>query len=146
MRCTVFLIAACLLGCNDRTQGEDCYKIDPAPGATFGPYLLVCGHPFGYLPETPEGLGLEEKGGPYHVALCEAAASSAECSMCTTDNVNERIVAHILEEMAAAGSLCDPVQVDHIIPECVTTPEQGSNTGCCFNAWYGGSCNIKESP
>jgi hypothetical protein len=143
MKCMLLLTTACLLACNEPTQDEDCYKPNPDPGAKEGPYFLVCGHPFGYLPETPEGLGLEGKEGPYHVAVCEPAESSAECSMCPTADVTERITEQLLVLMEEAGSRCAPAQVDHIIPECVTTPEQGSHTGCCFEAWYWGTCNTK---
>lgn len=143
MRRISILATICFFACNERTQEDDCYKRNPDPGAKEGPYDLVCGHPFGYLPETPEGLGLEDKEGPYHVGLCESAESSSECSMCPTEDVNDRIREHLLEVMEDEGGRCGPAQVHHIIPECVTTPEQLSGRNCCFNAWYWGTCNIK---
>ena len=143
MKRILVLMIACMFACNERAQNdeEDCYPLNPDPGATLGPYPLVCGRPWGYLPETPAGL--EDEEGPYHVALCIPAESSSECAMCPTDEVNDRIVEHIVEVMEDEGDRCAPARVAHIVPECVTTPEQGSNTGCCFNAWYWGSCNIK---
>jgi len=127
--------------CNDRTKDLDnCYEQNPDPGAMEGPYDLVCGAPFDYLPETPAEV---EGEGPYHVAFCEPADSASSCSMCPVDDVNGRIEAHLLEVMREMGDLCDPPRVTHISPACVTTPDQGSNTDCCFNAYYWGSCNIK---
>jgi hypothetical protein len=144
MRGALLLALACVVACNDRTEVvEDCYEPNPDPGAMIGSFDLVCGRTWEYRPETPEGL--EEEQGPYHVIYCEHAESGAECSRCPTDDVNERITNRLLELMVEAGSRCDPARVDHIIPECVTTPEQvfSSTPQCCFHAWYWGSCNTR---
>ena len=127
--------------CADRDQSGDCYPEDPAPGAMFGVHQLVCGEPWGTMPETPSGIA--EDRGPFHVGLCEEPVEGSSCAACPAEDVNARIEAHLLEVMNGPEG-CAPGEIDHIEPACVTTPEQGSSTGCCFSAWYWGSCNIKD--
>lgn len=142
IRSSMIFIAVVGLACSARTQDttEDCYELNPDPGAQEWSVDLVCGAPFGERPETPRGVDGE---GPFHVGYCEPAEADGSCSSCPADDVNDRVEAHLLEVMAK-DSYCDPPYVSHIIPACVTTPAQGSNTGCCYEAYYWGACNIKE--
>ena len=133
------LTTAFLLACNDRTPQDemDCYPPNPDPGAMLGSFDLVCGRPWGYLPETPAGV--DDQDGPYHVIYSESVELGAECARCPAVDVNDRIVEHLLED----EDRCRPARVDHIISECVTMSERTTETRCSFEAWYWGSCNIK---
>jgi hypothetical protein len=128
------LVAACA----DRDVGSDeqCYEENPAPGAMAGPHQLVCGEPFGYLPEDmPEGTDADA--GPYHVFTC-GPRSEGYCELCPAENLNEIVRQHLIEVMSTMDR-CSPPEVQHVLPACVTVGDDS----CCIHAWYWGSCNVK---